>query len=123
MEAIPVRFRQRIMELYEKGKKTKEIAEMLGTSRSGTRRIKQRQRERGTLEPRKPKTGYASGLTEQVRQQLCDAVAADPDATREELRDQLHLTVNVRTVSKWLKKLGLGLKKSRSMPPSRIGPT
>jgi transposase len=115
--------RMRIIELYEHGKPTKQIAEMLGTCRSGTRRIRQQLRERQTLEPRHGKTGPKSGLTDDLIQQLRAAVAADPDATREELRQQLQLHVDVRTIGRWLRQLGLVLKKSRCTPPNKIVPT
>ena len=123
MEPIPLRMRERIVVLYEQNKATKQIAEVMGTCRSGTRRIRQYLRERGTLEPRKGKTGYASGLTPEVEQRLRDLVAAEPGATRQVLRDRLSVTVDVRTIGRWLAKLGLVLKKSRSAPPSRIVPT
>ena len=84
MEAYPMRLRERIMQLYDEGNQTHEVAEMLGTCRSGTRRIKQILRERKTLEPRCSKTGPKSGLTDERSRQLRELVAADPDATREE---------------------------------------
>ena len=58
-----MRMRERIVALYVEGKSTKQIAALMGTRRSGTRRIRQYLRERGTLEPTKPKAGHASGLT------------------------------------------------------------
>jgi transposase len=123
MQALPMRMRERIVALYERSVPTKQIAEALGTSRSGTRRIRQRLRERGTLEPKSAKTGYASGLTPEVDQRLRALVAADPGATRHALRDRLGVAADVRTVGRWLKALGLVLKKSRSGPPSRTGRT
>lgn len=109
--------------LYGQGVPTKGIADGLGTSRSGTRRIRQNLRERGTLDPAKGKTGYASGLTPEIEQRLRAFVAAEPGATRYALRDRLGVSVDVRTVGRWLAKLGMVLKKSRSAPPSRTGPT
>ena len=123
MEAYPMRLRRRIIELYEKGKQTHEIAVMLGTCPSGTRRIRQRLRERGRLEPLAPKTGPKSGLTADRAQQLRELVAADPDATREELRQRLGTNMDVRTIGRWLTKLGLVLKKSRCTQPSKTGLT
>jgi DNA invertase Pin-like site-specific DNA recombinase len=51
MKAYPLLVRKRIIELYEQEKPTKEIAELFGICRSGTRRVKQQLRERGTIEP------------------------------------------------------------------------
>jgi transposase len=123
MEAYPLRLRRRIIELYEQGRRTREIAQMLGTCRSGTRRIRQVLRQRGTLEPVRPQTGPTSGLSDERAAQLRQLVAADPDATREELRQRLDLSVDVRTIGRWLAKLGLVLKKSRCTPRSRRGRT
>jgi transposase len=123
MEAYPMRLRSRIIQLYDQGKQTHEIAQMLGTCRSGTRRVKQALRERKTLEPRRGKTGPASGLTDERAAQLRELVRADPDATREQLRGRMQLDVDVRTIGRWLGQLGLVLKKSRCAPPSRTGPT
>jgi transposase len=118
-----MRMRERIIALYEQNVPTKRIAEALGTCRSGTRRIRQRLRERGTLEPKKGRTGYAGGLTPGVAGRLREMVAADPGATRQTLRDRLGVTADVRTVGRWPRALGLVLKKSRCGPPSRTGPT
>jgi transposase len=123
MEPIPMRMRERIVALYQQNKQTKEIAELMGTCRSGTRRIRQYLRERGTLEPKRGKTGYASGLTLEIERHLQELVSAEPGMTRQTLRDRLGVTVDVRTVGRWLAKLGLVLKKSRSAPPNRIAPT
>jgi transposase len=123
MEPIPVRMRERIIELYARGEPTAEIAAALGTSESGTRRVRQHLRERGTVEPRRPAVGRKPGLTGPAAAGLRAAVAADPGATRAELRARLGLAADVRTVGRWLRALGLTLKKSRSGPPSRTGRT
>jgi transposase len=123
MEALPRRMRERMMELYDQGVPTKQIAERLGSCRSGTRRIRQHLRERGTLEPLPPTGGYASQLTDDTATRLRALVAADPGSTRQTLKDRLGVTVDVRTVGRWLAKLGIVLKKSRSSPPSRSGRT
>jgi transposase len=111
MEAYPLLVRKRIVELYAQKKSTKEIAELFGICRSGTRRIKQLLRETGTLLPRAGKVGRKPKLTEQVSQQIRDYVAAYPDCTREELKTALGLSVSLQAISKWLKKLGLVSKK------------
>jgi|1185.fasta_scaffold278692_2 transposase len=123
MEAYPTLVRKRIAELYAQEKSTKEIAELFGVSRSGTRRVKQRLRERGTLEPLPRRAGRKPKLTPDLERGLRAHVAAHADATREEIKRELGLGVSVQTVGEWLRKLGLVLKKSRSAPPSRTGPT
>lgn len=122
MEAYPLLVRKRIIELYEQNKSTKEIAELFGICRSGTRRVKQHQRERGTVAPQPRNPGRKPKLTDEVARQIRDYFAADPDATRAELKAALGLAVSLQAISKWLRKLGLVLKKSPSAPRSRIAP-
>ena len=120
MEAYPLLVRKRIIELYAQEKTTKEIAEMFGICRSGTRRIKQQHRERGTIEPLQRKAGRKPKLNEELSRQIQDYVVAHADCTREELKTALNLGVSLQSISKWLKKLGLVLKKSPCMPANRI---
>jgi transposase len=108
--------------LYEAGKQTHEIAAALGTCKSGTRRIRQKLRERGTLEPLKGKPGPRGGLTEELAAKIKSVLAAEPGLTRQQLRDRLELDVDVRTIGRWLASLGMVLKKSRFAPASRTGP-
>lgn len=123
MAALPQRMRERIFALYEQGIPTKRIAETLGVCRSGARRIRQQAAERGTLEPLPPSGGYASGLTEDVATRLRALVAVEPGLTRQQMKNRLGVGVDVRTVGRWLRKLGLVLKKSRSSLPNGSGPT
>lgn len=122
MEAYPLLVRKRIIELYAQNKPTKEIAELFGICRSGTRRIKQQLRERGTLQPLPRNSGRKPKLTEDLAQRIRQYVADHPDATRAELKAALSLTVSLQAISKWLAKLGLVLKKSPCTPRSRIVP-
>jgi transposase len=123
MEPLPGLVRRRIVELYARDKSTKEIAELFGVSRSGTRRVKQYLRERGTLEPLPRRPGRKPALTVELSERVRAHVAARPDATREQVKAALGLAVSVQTVGEWLRKLGLVLKKSRSAPPSRTART
>jgi transposase len=84
--------------------------------------IRQVLRERGTLEPLRGKPGPVSGLTEQRADQRQALVAAEPGLTRQQLCQRLGVGVDGRTIGRWLRRLGLVLKKSRSAPPSRTGP-
>jgi transposase len=111
MAAYPAMVRKRIIELYNDQFKTKQIAELFGVSRSGTRRVRQRLRERGTLEPLPRRPGRKPRMTPRVQQQIRDHIAKYPDATREELKAALGLALSLQSISKWLKKLGLVLKK------------
>jgi transposase len=123
MEAYPLLVRKRIIELYEQQKSTKQIAELFGICRSGTRRVKQRLRELGTLAPLPCRAGRKPKLTPEIEQRIREHISADPDCTRAELKASLGLTVSLQAISKWLKKLGLPLKKSPYMRPSRTART
>ena len=123
MEAYPTLVRKRIVELYAEQKSTKEIATLFGICRSGTRRVKQRLRERGTLDPLPRRAGRKPKLTPELQRQIREHVAEHADATREEVKRALGVSVSVQTVGEWLRKLGLVLKKSRRTPPSRTAPT
>jgi len=115
--------RRRIIELYDEGYSTGEIAEVFGVCQSGVRRVRQRLRDRGTLDDPPRTCGRRPVMTAEVETRVRGHVEAHPDATREELRDALGLTVSLQSISKWLKRLGLPLKKSRAAPPSRTAPT
>jgi transposase len=123
MARYPAMVRRRIVELYEQDYSTGEIAELFGVCESGVRRVRQRLRERGTIDDPPGTCGRKPVLTPDVEGRVREHVAAHPDATREELREALGLPVSLQSISKWLKRLGLPLKKSRSAPPSRTGPT
>jgi transposase len=117
MEPYPGLVRRRMMELYAEKKTTKEIAGLFGVSRSGTRRVKQHLRERGTLEPLAGTPGPKGKLTDDVKARLGRLVASKPDATLAELREALaaeaKVSASTSTVDRWLGKLGLTFKKSR----------
>lgn len=113
------RIRQRIIELYRQKFSTQQIAELLGAAKSGVRRVHQHFRERGTIEPLPKNSGRKPKLTGPIEAQIRSHIAACPDATREELKTALGLDVSLQTISKWLKKLKLPLKKSRCTPLSR----
>jgi transposase len=125
MEPYGLRLRQRIMELYEQEKSTVEIAQTLGTSKSGTRRIRQHERERDTLEPRKGGGGKPA-LNDQQQQQLRELVKQQPDATLAELQVRLKdiagVNLSISSVDRWCTKLDLRFKKSRKEPRNNSVP-
>ena len=115
--------RRWIISAYQAGKGTKEIAAIFGRCESAVRRVRQNHRERGTADPLLHLRGPKGKLTDEIKTQLRQYLADHPDATLAEIKTDLKLEVAISTVDRWLKKLELSLKKSRSMPPSRIDPT
>jgi transposase len=57
MTPIPVPVRQRIVQLYDRGKSTREIAQYCGFCVAAVRRVRQQFQQRGTLEPRTRRSG------------------------------------------------------------------
>ena len=111
--------RDRVLRAYDRGMRTKQIAEVFLVSRSWARRVKQRRRDHGETTPRKM---GGPGVTKVDRTRLAELVAEHPDATASELRELLGVECSESTIYMALKALKLTYKKRQSMQPSRIGP-
>ncbi len=111
--------RDRVLRAYDRGMKTKQIAETFAVSRSWARRVKQRRREHGETMPRKMGGPGPIKIDKTV---LAELVAEHPDATLKELRDRLGVGCSESAVCTALKKMGVTFKKRRSTLPSRIDP-
>jgi len=112
MKAIPLPVRERILQLYQQGKSTLEIADFSGFCVAAVRRVRQRFRERGTLQPQTHLCGRKTLLTGRRTARLQKLVERRPDATLAELGAQLDRRFGSSTVDLWLRKLGLSCKKN-----------
>ena len=124
MRAIPVAPRERLIQLYEQGKDTREIAEFFGFCVAAVRRVRQQFRQRGTLQPQTHLYGRKTLLTAQRQARLQQLVARQPDATLAELGAQMDRPFRTSTVDLWLRKLDLTYKKNaarRRTSPARRG--
>lgn len=125
MRAIPVSLRKRILELYEQGKSTREIAHFCGFCVAAVRRVRQQFRQRRTLEPRTHDCGRKTLLTQERKQRLQELLSAQPDATLAELGARLDRPFRTSTIDLWLRRLGWKLKKNsgrhRTRPARRGG--
>lgn len=110
--------RDRVLAAYDRGMKTKPIAEIFGVSPAWARRVKQRRRESGETTPR-PMGGVR--VVKIDLQRLRGLVAEQPDATIRELHQRLGVDCSESAVDAALRRLRLSFKKRRSMPPSRTG--
>ena len=123
MRAIPVSARERIIQLYEQGKSTREIAEFLGFCVAAVRRVRQQFKERGSLEPQTHLCGRKTLLTPERQDNLQKLVSTQPDATLAELGARLDRPFGTSTVDLWLRKMGLTYKKNalrrRAAPSGR----
>jgi transposase len=124
MTPIPVPMRRRILQLYEKGKSTREIAQVFGFCVAAVRRVRQQFHQRGTLEPRTRRSGRRALLTEERKQRLEKLLSEQPDATLAELGARLDRPFRTSTVDLWLRRLGWRYKKNsgrRRTRPARRG--
>src|SRR3954469_15900723 len=98
MQAYSLVRRRRILADCDKGLSTRVVATKYSVSESWVRRLKQRRREDGEVAPRGqaqrgPKPSW-EGYADRLRQ----AVREHPDATLQELRDELQLAVALSTL-------------------------
>lgn len=116
-------FRVAVARDYDETGSSIETAEKFNCSESWVRRLIQRRRETGSLEPRPIKLPHNNKLDEQDLDKLARLIAQRPDMTLAELAAELDDKVSVPTVWRATQTLGLPLKKSPCTPVSRIDPT
>jgi putative transposase len=114
--------RKRIVDAVERGDQTKrEIAGLFDVNESFIYKLLRQKRERGDIAPLPHGGGASAKLTETDLLTLIDLVAETPDATLEELRQQMKKKVGVEvslsTICRALQAVELTLKKRPSSPP------
>ena len=123
MRAIPIPIRKRILELYDRGRSTREIAQFSGFCVAAVRRVRQQFGARGTLEPWTHLCGRKTLLTEERKQRLQQLLAEQPDSTLAELGARLDRRFRTSTIDLWLRRLGWKFKKNsgrrRTRAPGR----
>ena len=112
MRAIPLPVRERILQLYERGKSTRDIAEAFGFCVAAVRRVRQQFQDRGTLEPQTHLCGRHTLLTAQRQASLQSLLRQKPDATLAELGQSLDRPFPTSTVDLWLRQMGWTYKKT-----------
>lgn len=112
MRAIPIPIRKRILELYERGKSTREVAQFSGFCVAAVRRVRQQFRQRRTVEPRTHLCGRKTLLTEERKQRLHQLLSEQPDATLAELGARLDRPFRTSTIDLWLGRMGWKYKKN-----------
>jgi transposase len=112
MRAYSADLRTRVLAAVDAGQLNRlEIATLFQVSLSWIRRLVQRRRETGTIEPQRQRHGRLPKFDEAQQQRLCELVQEDPDATLAELRERLAVGVSVTTIWRELTKMGISLKK------------
>lgn len=114
-------FRKAVARAYDDCESSIEVAEQFGCHASWVRRLIQRRRERGTLQPmssarKDDQRAYNDEDEEKIRK----LIVAQPDATLAEVIEAMGKPVHPATASRTLDRLGLPRKKSPRMPRSRI---
>jgi transposase len=121
MAAYSLDLRERIVDAVERqlGSKRK-IAELFSVHESFLYKLLRQKRDRGDIAPLPHGGGAHAKLSEDQRRQLPELVTAMPDATLDELREQLkkkaRVEVSLSTLCRGLQALGLSRKKSPSSP-------
>jgi transposase len=121
--AIAMEVRRAVAADHEDCGSSAEVAQRFGVSESWVRRLVQRQRETGSLEPRPIKLPDNTKLKQKDLEQLTKLITQKPDMTLEELAAALTTKVSIATVHRATKKLDYSFKKSRSTHRNRTGQT
>jgi transposase len=117
--------RQKLLEAHARGEGSlAELARRFGVSEGWAWKISAARSRTGKTErPAGNKRGRKSRITAEVMGYLRSRVQQQPDRTLAELQEDLRNSQGVEIGITWLwmvlKQIGLRLKKSRSVPPSR----
>jgi transposase len=111
MKPYSMDLRQRVLADCDAGMSTSQVAAKFTVSTAWVRRLLQRRRQTGEVQPRQGRHGPPPSWLAYA-QSLRDAVGQQPDATLAELRDRLGLTCALSTLWRATAALGLSLKKT-----------
>jgi transposase len=125
MKTYPIELRQKIVDAVDQQLSTyKEIAEMFGIAESYIYKLLRQRCETGSLAPLPRGGGGTARLSEEHLLILAELVARQPDATLEELRQQLRrqtkVEASISTIWRGLERIEFTTKKR---PGSRKRPT
>jgi transposase len=122
MNTYPIELRQRVVDAVDNNVGTKkEIAKTFSVSVSWIRKLLQRRRETGSIEPLPRTQGRKPAFRDHRLQELNDFVKRYPDATLEEIRESFADRVNcsIVAVHNALKRLEWRYKKNRYVRVSK----
>ena len=120
--------RVRVLEAYERGEGScRVLATRFGVSWEYVRKVRQQQAQSGQPHRvRQSRFGPPSRVNGAVAERMLALVDAQSDITVAELRERIAaetgVTMSWTLVQNWVKRLGLRLKKSRSMRPNATVP-
>lgn len=113
MAPYSIDLRERVAKAWDARGDADEVAATFSVSRAWVHRLAQRRRETGSIAPRK-QTKFRARVLAGQEDRLKALVAAQPDATLAELREQLPTTAALSTLWLALDRLGLTFKKNRT---------
>lgn len=121
MEALSLDLRERIVAAVDRGDRTKaQIAVDFDISERQVYKLLALRREQGTLQPKGHGGGNPGKVEAKHRRLLERLISKQPDATLQELRDQLHtrsgLFVSITTLWQMCRDLDLSVKKNPRSP-------
>jgi len=103
--------RERVLKAWEASGDADEIAATFSVSRAWVHRLAQRQRETGSIAPRR-QTTFRSRVLAGQEARLAALITARPDATLAELREALPTTAALSTLWLEIDRLGVTVKKN-----------
>jgi transposase len=116
--------RDRVVRAADRGGQTQQqIAERFGVSTAWIKKLLKQRRETGSIAPKPHGGGMPAKYRGRALERLKEALAAQPDASLEELRDRTRVSASIMAVFRALERLGVHRKKSRSGRPSKIDRT
>jgi transposase len=121
MRSYSLDLRERVLADCDSGLSNDEVARKYRVSAPWIRRLKQRRRETGSIEPRVRRMPAPRLMAHADR--LKDLVEQQPDATLQELREALGVQTSLPSLCRALQRLRLTVKKKCCAPPSKIDPT
>jgi len=111
MRAYSMDLRERVLRDSDAGLMAGQVAQKYQVSASWVRRLKQRRRETGEVEPRAQRYGPHPMLAPHLTT-LAALIQAQPDRTLVELQEALGTTASVPTVWRAVAALGFTVKKN-----------
>lgn len=123
MRAFSNDLRQRIVAAVERGGYTlRQLAALFAVDVSVIVRLRQRQRQTGSIDPKPHGGGRPHKLDEAAQTRLLELVRQQPDATLAELRQQLGVACGLTTIHRTLQRHGITRKKKSRHADERDSP-
>jgi transposase len=119
MATISIDLRERIVAAYDRGDGTRqEIADRYDVSLAMVKKLLWQRKRTGDIAPRHHFSGAKPKITRAHQQRLKRLVHDHPDMTLEEMRESIGIECTLPAIHYALLRLGLPLKKRRSVQPS-----